>query len=208
LISGFSLTGLVTPFLQKAPDLSAKAEKELAEKELYVEAEKLRTEIKNLEKELYDRAEQCPPEAVPSVMEAGPEPGPEVVPEQEKETLIIPGKPLDMNFLSGRWLCDRGLYNKSDRQPLILIYEFDSNGKGTTTVRQKGREDCVSSAVASMDAQGVLVIEVERQICPDGRSYSAETIECKGNEANRAMCHGKSERGTEWGENVPFYKID
>jgi hypothetical protein len=190
----FQLKGLPSlPFHQEAPVLSPEAELELA-----AEAEKLRAEINELEQKLLDRAEQCPPEAMPSGLEAEPEP--------ERETLVIPGKPSDMNFLRGRWLLDRVLFNKSDNQPIEVIYEFDSNGKGAATVRQKGREDCVSSAWASINARGVLVIEVERQVCPDGRSYSAETIECSVGEFNRAMCNGKSDRGTDWGESVLLYR--
>jgi len=170
------------------------------EKEPAAEAEKLRTEIHDLEKKLLDRAEQCPPEAAP--------PDKAAAPDQERKALVIPEKPSDMNFLRGRWLCDRGLFSKADGQPLILLYDFDADGKGTATVRQKGRKDCVGPAVASMNAQGVLIIEAERQNCPNGRSYSAETIECRGDAANRAMCRGKSGQGTDWGESVPFYKID
>ena len=164
------------------------------------EAEKLRAEIRDLEKKLHALAVQCPPEAAPPVRET--------LPDQKKEALVIPEKPSDMDFLRGRWLCDRGLYSKADGQPIILLYDFDSNGKGTATVRQQGREDCIGPAVASMNAQGILIIEAERQICPNGRSYSAETIECRGDVANRAMCRGKSGAGTDWGESVPFYKRD
>ena len=170
------------------------------EKAPSTEAEKLRTEIHDLEKQLLDLAEQCPPKAAPFAIEA--------IPEQERKALIIPEKPSDMNFLRGRWLCDRGLFSKADGQPLILLYDFDADGKGTATVRQKGRKDCVGPAVASMNAQGVLIIEAERQMCPDGRGYSAETIECRGDAANRAICRGKSGQGTDWGESVPFYKVD
>lgn len=218
-IPGFNFQCPALPFPQKTPIPLPEGEKDFAE------AEKLRAEIKDLEKNALDRAEQCPPDVIPSVSEAPPaqerqalvlpekpaEPVPsvsEALPEQKKEALVLPEKPSDMNFLRGRWLCDRGLYSKADGQPLILLYDFDSNGKGTATVRQPGREDCVGPAVASMNAQGMLIIEAERQICPNGRGYSAETIECGGDAANRAMCRGKSGTGTDWGQSVPFYKID
>jgi hypothetical protein len=164
------------------------------------EAETLRAEIQDLEKKVLERAELCRPETVA--------PGLVTEPKHEEKALVIPEKPSDMNFLHGRWLCDRGLFNKADGQALVLLYEFDAKGKGTATVRQKGRKDCVGSAVASMNAQGVLIIEVERQVCPDGRGYSAETIECSGSAASRAICRGRSGRGTDWGESVPFYKTD
>ena len=166
------------------------------------EAEKLRAEIQALEKKLLILAEQCPPETAP--------PGREAKPEQERQALVIPEKPSDMNFLRGRWLCDRGLQNRADGQPIIVLYDFDSNGKGTATVRQKGREDCVGPAHASINAQGVLVIQAERQVCPNGRGYAAETVECRADVDNRrAMCLGKSADGADWGEeSVPFYKTE
>ena len=194
-IPGVNFICPALPFPGKAPVSPAEGEKKPSP-----EAEKLRAEIQELEKKTRALAEQCPPEAPPPVTETLPDP--------KKEALVIPEKPSDMDFLRGRWLCDRGLYSKADGQPIILLYDFDANGKGTATVRQQGREDCVGPAVASMNAQGMLVIEAERQICPNGRSYSAETIECRGDVANRAMCRGKSGAGTDWGESVPFYKRD
>ena len=171
------------------------------------EVETLRAAIQDLEQKVRDRAEQCPREASsPDARGASGQQGPPPVMRTEPSLRVPDAKPSDMHFLRGRWLCDRGLFSKADGQPLVLLYDFDSNGKGRATVRQNGRADCVGPAVASMNAPGVLIIEVERQICPDGRSYAAETIECKGNPM--AMCSGRSGKGNDWGESVPFYKID
>jgi len=201
LIPGFNFKGPALPFPQKTPDSPADVVTKPSAEAENAELEKLRAEIQNFEKKLLDRAEQCPPQAPsPDIVEAPKE--------QERKALIIPEKPSDMDFLRGRWLCDRGLINKADGQPIIVLYDFDSNGKGTATVQQKGREDCVGSATASMNAQGILIIEAETQICPNRRGYAAETIECSGDAANRALCRGKSGTGADWGESVPFYKID
>ena len=194
-IPGFNFKAPALPFPKAAPGFSAKVDEKSS-----AEAETLRAEIQALEKKVFERAELCLPETAA--------PGLETEPKPEEKALVIPDNPFDMSFLHGRWLCDRGLFSRADGQPLILLYEFDSKGKGTATVRQKGRKDCVGSAVASMNAQGVLIIEVERQVCPDGRGYSAETIECRGSAASRAICRGRSGRGTDWGESVPFYKTD
>jgi hypothetical protein len=117
-----------------------------------------------------------------------------------------------MSFLRGRWLCDRGLVRKSDGHPIIVLYDFDSSGRGTVTVRlrdaQSGREDCTGSVVASMSARGTLIIKAERLVCPDGQGgYAAETVECVPDANNRAMCRGRSDTGADWGESVPFYRV-
>ena len=190
LIPGFNFKGPALPFSKKIPAMTTPSD----------EIEKLRKEIQLLERALLDRAELCPPETGPSGMT--PEP------EEKREALTIPEKPSDMDFLRGRWLCDRGLLNKADGQPIIVLFDFDSSGKGTVTVRQYGREDCVGPAVASMNAERVLIIEAERQICPDGRGYTAETIECRRGADNRTLCLGRSATGSTWEGHVPFYKID
>jgi len=193
LIPGFNFKMPALPFGKTTADPLTGTDTKLS-----VELDKLRVEIRDLEKKLFDRAEQCPPEAITSDTP---------MLDQERELLVIPEMPSDLFFLRGQWQCDRGLFSKTDGQPLILLYNFDSNGKGTATTRQKGREDCVGPAVASINTQGLLIIEVERQVCPNGRSYSAETIECTGNAINAAMCRGKSAQGTDWGESVPFHRV-
>lgn len=195
LIPGFNFNGPALPFPQKTPDSPAETEREPSPT-----AETLRKEIETLEKRVLDRAEQCPAAAESSGTATSPRP--------QEDTLVIPSdRPGTMEFLRGRWLCDRGLLSKSDGQPIVVIYDFDSNGKGTATVRQNGREDCVGSAVGSMNAQGILVIEAERQVCPNGSGYAAETIECRRGADNRAMCSGKTGSGADWGGRVPFKRI-
>ncbi len=192
LIPGLDFKGPALPFV-KSPAKNATADQQ----KLNDEEAALRAEIDTLEAKVKTLAENCKPQPAPSAGGA--------VPETAREALVIPEKSSTMEFLRGRWLCDRGLISKADRQPISIIYEFDDQGKGTTTVRQNGRDDCVGSATAFLNNSGVLTIESEKQVCSGGRSYSAEIIECQSG-ADRAMCLGKSGSGSTWGERVPFYR--
>lgn len=195
LIPGFNFQGPELPFLPKTPA----APKSVPAEESAAAAETLRGEIDALRKKLHELAAACPAADPPPVTASTPGP-------KESELIIPSDAPATMEFLRGRWLCERGLVNKADGQILTVIYDFDADGAGTLTVRQQGRADCVGSAAASM-REGRLVIEAERQICPNGNNYAAETIECARGEENRAMCRGKSGSGADWGGHVPFRKI-
>ena len=112
-----------------------------------------------------------------------------------------------MEFLRGRWSCNMGLVNKQNLQPITVLYEFDCYGKGTATVKEQGRGDCVGTAEAIAHDDGTLVINSAKQICSDGQSYAAEQIECRPGVNNIAMCLGKTAAHTDWGGSVPFYRV-
>ncbi len=194
IVPGLDLNLPALPFINNVPPQSGELEK------LEREEEKLKAELAVAQGKLRDLAEQCPAVQPAPIAQAPAEP--------PRESLVIPQQSADLAFLRGRWLCDRGLVNKADKQPIVVLYEFDAKGQGTVTVRQTGREDCAGPASAAMGSDGVLRIEAGKQVCSNGRSYAEEKIECRSDDSGRAVCTGKSAAGKDWGGSVPFYRMD
>lgn len=164
---------------------------------LKAEEAQLHAALLGLDGQLEALAAQCVPPPPPPAPPAPPAP----------EPLVIPKSGNDLGFIKGQWLCDRGLVNASDKQPIVVIYEFDGKGHGRSIIRQQGRPDCEGAATAELSGDGVLRIQVAEQVCPNGKAYTAETIECRTGADNTADCLGKTKTGRDWGGSAPFYRI-
>jgi hypothetical protein len=165
---------------------------------LQSEESELRADIDGLKEELSARAALCLPG---QPREAPPRDAP-------RQDLVIPEKTDDYAFLRGQWMNDAGLISRLDGRPITVIYSFDASGNGTATVRQADKQDCVGKARAHFTNQGVLRIEAENQVCPDGnRSYKAEVIECRQAADGQTSCLGRAADGASWGGNVYFRRI-
>jgi len=191
LVPGLDFKGPGLPFLTLDSDVAQNRLKELHDEET-----NLNKAIENLNGELAKRAKQCTQFGDQS--QGGQK---TITPEDVQKG--------DLSILKGRWVCDRGLANKKTRQPVIVIYEFDDKGQGRAIVREQGHEDCSGQATARFDkSNAALIIDTERQNCPDNEAYAAEAIECRTNFNDFARCMGKTKLKNEsWGgTGAPFHR--
>lgn len=103
--------------------------------------------------------------------------------------LQIPKQAKDTKFLSGRWICSTGLFNISDRKPVVVEFSFDETGKGSSTIRELSGEVFTASARAEIK-DGILRIKTGAYTSPKSSSvYGPNSISCtQGDQA--ANCSG------------------
>lgn len=160
----------------------------------------LRAEVDKLREQLGKHVELCvaeAPQAAPSEPQA-------VRPEQTGEQLVIPEKGEDTRFLQGEWLCKTGLMNVQTREPVEVLFSYDSSGCGKATVVDK-TDRCTGNATAEMHG-GELVMTVDTQICErSGRGYNRVRIICRNTEGSASSCTGVNEDGSTW--QAQFLKV-
>lgn len=161
----------------------------------------LRTEIDSLQAQLDKHIALCLPEA-PKAAVTPPATPPAIV--DEGESLVIPDKSEDTRFLEGEWLCRTGLANASTGNPVEVIFNYDSQGRGKATVFDRS-DRCVGDATAELK-DGELVMAVEAMMCDrPGKYFSPVKIICKNTDGSAADCAGVNQDGSTWRAN--FIKV-
>ena len=142
----------------------------------------LTSELETLRLQLAERKSQCQPEAL-------------AVPEDAKAD--------DLTFLEGEWVCDTGL-SDSNNAPVVVVYAFDSKGKGAVTI-ESSHGVCTAQAATTLDADRKLRILTDPEIlCPGGVSYTGQEVVCTGS-GGQTRCQGRNTPGnTSWEAN--FYR--
>ena len=143
----------------------------------------LTAEIESLRLQLAERRAQCVEREALAVPEATPETG-------------------DLSFLEGAWVCDTGLAD-SNNVPVVVIYTFDRNGKGTIAI--EGTNGVCTAQASTMLEDGKLQIRTDQEIvCPGGVSYRGQEVICTG-AGGQTRCEGRNVPGsTHWEAN--FYR--
>lgn len=158
----------------------------------------LRSEIDHLRSQLDNHVALCMPEKSMAVKE------PEEAPVQEGEGLVIPEKGDDTRFLQGEWLCKTGLANVSTREPVVVMFAYDGQGRGKATVIDRD-DRCTGDASAELK-DGVLLMSVGEQRCSNSdRSYNPVNIKCENTDGEAASCRGINHDGTVW--EATFVKV-
>lgn len=110
--------------------------------------------------------------------------------------LELPQKGDSVSFIQGSWICKTDLVRSSDKEPVIVQFTFDQNGKGVGIIREQSGKIFRSSAQASYRRK-ILRIKTSQYDNPNERSsYNRSTIECRDN-GGTAQCIGKN-GGTTW----------
>ncbi len=147
-------------------------------------------------------ANQQQPEQQQTPPQPGSEPPPQPGSPPPADALKIPppqqgGRAQDLGFLQGVWRSKSGLFDKVTGQPLTQVYRFDSQGKGTVTIRRSDAVECKGDALALRTPNGGLRIEDQGPVvCPDGRSYSPSVTECARDASGTATCTGVNKAGS------------
>ncbi len=142
-------------------------------------------ELAALKETLTARAAQCIPAA----------PAQKTPEEPQGEPLVLPEKKDDLAFLEGRWRCRTGLVNSTTKEPLVMEYVFDHNGKGTLEIRE--RNDLCRGTVEATFENGQLVLHASESRCQGKTPYNAMEIHCT-DEGGAALCFGKSPASAQW----------
>jgi len=180
-LSGINLFYMPLPSFCQEKRLSRQEQLE----SLQNEATTLRTEVEALQARLDGHVAQCVPK----------EPTPGNSTNRGRE-LVIPEKPQDMTFLRGHWRCETGLAKKRTKEPIVVEFEFDGEGKGAGRVFEK-HNTCTGVAQGKMTPEGDLLITLGEQTCGDGSKYTQQEILCrKGDGA--ADCLGRNADGSKW----------
>lgn len=121
------------------------------------------------------------------------------------EDLTIPDdakKSGDLSFLKGCWNNTTGLFNAKTKEPVVIEYCFDANGKGRSTVIETSGRRCSAPSSARFDESGKLVIEDQDHMrCPGGGNYTKNRVDCT-SEGGQAKCDGVPEKGQRWNATI------
>lgn len=154
----------------------------------------LEAEIALLKKQIREKAAQCVP----------PKPKPEPKPVPPAQELVIPENAQNTDFLEGKWLCETGLINTRNNEPVQLEFAFGSDGTGTGTTYE-ANDRCSGSSRAHLN-KGTLEILVSEQKCgKSNTSYNPLRIICEVGPQRQVICKGINEDGSTW--NAVFKKI-
>ncbi|MDL2316819.1 SrfA family protein [Desulfovibrio sp. OttesenSCG-928-A18] len=102
-----------------------------------------------------------------------------------------------MRFLEGCWNSDSGLIDRETREPLMVQYCFDANGKGSRTIsRSKKQDSCTGGAKARIDSSGRLIIDADSAHCKKGGGFVPQRVECSAGADGKTECKGKEQGGS------------
>ena len=120
--------------------------------------------------------------------------------ESPQTALVLPKSESGMSFLKGKWRCNTGLVRTTDREPVIVEFSFDANGRGTSTIREKNGTVYSASAKA-VYKNGNLRINTSDFYAPKQRGrYLGQFMECRQSDT-RALCNGRDrENNVRWSE--------
>lgn len=107
-----------------------------------------------------------------------------------ENTLVLPPKPGNMEFLRGCWHSISGLVSVRDRRPVQIEYCFDDKGAGEVTVRSDTYV-CKGKISASMQGRKKLVISTLGAVpCDNGSAFNPWQVVCRSKASGKAACQG------------------
>jgi outer membrane biosynthesis protein TonB len=99
------------------------------------------------------------------------------------------------DFMQGQWRSQTGLRASGSNAPATIGYQFDKEGKGTTTLSLGNGVTC-SGASAATTQNGKLSIQDQGGLqCSDGSKFQGSTVECTKGSDNKTHCVGRYPNG-------------
>jgi hypothetical protein len=99
------------------------------------------------------------------------------------------------DFMQGQWRSQTGLRASGSNAPATIGYQFDKQGKGTTTLSLGNGVSC-SGASAATTQNGKLTIQDQGGLdCSDGSKFQGSTVECSKGADGKTHCVGRYPNG-------------
>jgi outer membrane biosynthesis protein TonB len=99
------------------------------------------------------------------------------------------------DFMQGQWRSQTGLRTTGSNAPATIGYQFDKQGKGTTTLNLGNGVTC-SGASAATTQNGKLTIQDQGGLnCSDGSNFQGSTVECSKAADGKTHCVGRYPNG-------------
>jgi outer membrane biosynthesis protein TonB len=99
------------------------------------------------------------------------------------------------DFMQGQWRSQTGLRASGSNAPATIGYQFDKQGKGTTTLHLGNGVTC-SGASAATTQNGKLTIQDQGGLnCSDGSNFQGSTVECSKGADGKTHCVGRYPNG-------------
>jgi len=99
------------------------------------------------------------------------------------------------DFMQGQWRSQTGLRASGSNAPATIGYQFDKQGKGTTTLHLGNGVSC-SGASAATTQNGKLTIQDQGGLdCSDGSKFQGSTVECSKGADGKTHCVGRYPNG-------------
>ncbi|GAB2179652.1 SrfA family protein [Dongia sp. agr-C8] len=99
------------------------------------------------------------------------------------------------DFMQGQWRSQTGLRASGSNAPATIGYQFDKQGKGTTTLKLGNGVTC-SGASAATTQNGKLTIQDQGGLnCSDGSNFQGSTVECSKAADGKTRCVGRYPNG-------------
>lgn len=127
-------------------------------------------------------------------------------PDQQTGAQQPPIKPIELpadgsasngpaDFMQGQWRSQTGLRTSGSNAPATIGYDFDKQGKGTTTLKLGNGVTC-SGASAATTQNGKLTIQDQGGLnCSDGSNFQGSTVECSKAADGKTRCVGRYPNG-------------
>jgi outer membrane biosynthesis protein TonB len=102
------------------------------------------------------------------------------------------------DFMQGQWRSQTGLRASGSNAPATIGYQFDKQGKGTTTLHLGNGVTC-SGASAATTQNGKLSIQDQGGLqCSDGSQFQGSTVECSKGADGKTHCVGRYPNGQQY----------
>lgn len=102
------------------------------------------------------------------------------------------------DFMQGQWRSQTGLRTTGSNAPATIGYQFDKQGKGTTTLKLGNGVTC-SGASAATTQNGKLSIQDQGGLqCSDGTQFQGSTVECNKGADGKTHCVGRYPNGQQY----------
>jgi hypothetical protein len=99
------------------------------------------------------------------------------------------------DFMQGQWRSQTGLRASGSNAPATIGYQFDKDGKGTTTLHVGNGVTC-SGPSAATTQNGKLSIQDQGGLqCSDGSQFQGSTVECSKGADGKTHCVGRYPNG-------------
>jgi outer membrane biosynthesis protein TonB len=102
------------------------------------------------------------------------------------------------DFMQGEWRSQTGLRASGSNAPATIGYQFDKQGKGTTTLHLGNGVTC-SGASAATTQNGKLTIQDQSGLqCSDGTNFQGSKVECTKGADGKTHCVGRYPNGQQY----------
>jgi hypothetical protein len=99
------------------------------------------------------------------------------------------------DFMQGQWRSQTGLRASGSNAPVTIGYQFDKQGKGTTTLHLGNGVTCSGASSANVQ-DGKLAIQDQGNLqCSNGTEFQGSTVECSKAADGKTHCVGRYPNG-------------